>query len=59
MLRATRFWSSVTTKGALSLPTGRSYTKDFIHVVTLRDNKVIKFREYVASDDMYDAFAGK
>ncbi len=39
--------------------TGRSYTKDFIHVVTLRDNKVIKFREYVASDDMYDAFAGK
>ena len=39
--------------------TGRSYTKDFIHVVTLRDGKVIKFREYVASDDMYAAFTGK
>lgn len=39
--------------------TGRSYTKDFIHAVTLRDGKVIKFREYVASDDMYEAFAGK
>ena len=36
--------------------TGRSYTKDFIHVVTLRDTKVIRFREYVASDDMYAAF---
>ncbi len=39
--------------------TGRSYAKDFIHAVTLRDSKVIKFREYVASDDMYEAFAGK
>ncbi len=39
--------------------TGRSYTKDFIHAVTLRDGKVIKFREYVASDDMHEAFAGK
>lgn len=38
--------------------TGRSYTKDFIHTVTLRDGKVTKFREYVASDDMYTAFAG-
>ena len=37
--------------------TGRSYTKDFIHVVTMRDGKVTKFREYVASDDMYAAFA--
>jgi len=36
--------------------TGRSYTKDFIHVVTLRDTRVIRFREYVASDDMYAAF---
>jgi uncharacterized protein len=36
--------------------TGRSYTKDFIHVVTLRDGKVVKFREYVASDDMHAAF---
>lgn len=36
--------------------TERSYTKDFIHVVTLRDTKVIRFREYVASDDMYAAF---
>lgn len=39
--------------------TGRSYTKDFIHVITLRDGKVTKFREYVASDDMYAAFASK
>ncbi|MDQ3173292.1 MAG: nuclear transport factor 2 family protein [Acidobacteriota bacterium] len=39
--------------------TGRSYTKDFIHAVTLRAGKVVKFREYVASDDMYEAFAGK
>ncbi len=36
--------------------TGRSYTKDFIHAVTLRDGKVVKFREYIASDDMYEAF---
>ena len=33
--------------------------QDFIHVVTLRDGKVIKFREYSASDDMYAAFAGR
>ena len=39
--------------------TGRSYTKDFIHVATLRDGKVTKFREYIASDDMYAAFASK
>lgn len=39
--------------------TRRSYTKDFIHVVTLRNGKVIKFREYNASDDMYAAFAGR
>jgi ketosteroid isomerase-like protein len=39
--------------------TGRSYTKDFIHVVTLRGGKVVKFREYVASDDMHAAFSGK
>ena len=39
--------------------TGRSYTKDFIHVVTLRGGKVVKFREYVASDDMYAAFGDK
>jgi uncharacterized protein len=39
--------------------TGRSYTKDFIHVVTLRAGKVVKFREYVASDDMHAAFSGK
>jgi len=39
--------------------TGRSYTKEFIHVVMLRHGKVIKFREYVASDDMHEAFAGK
>ena len=39
--------------------TGRSYTKDFIHVITLRGGKVTKFREYVASDDMYAAFASK
>lgn len=39
--------------------TGRSYTKDFIHAVTLHDGKVTKFREYVASDDMYAAFASK
>jgi ketosteroid isomerase-like protein len=39
--------------------TGRSYTKDFIHVVTLRNGKVIKFREYSASDDMYAAFTGR
>jgi len=38
--------------------TGRSYTKDFIHAVTLRDGKVTRFREYVASDDMHAAFAG-
>ena len=38
--------------------TGRSYTKDFIHAVTLRDGKVVKFREYVASGDMHAAFAG-
>lgn len=38
--------------------TRRSYTKDFVHVVTLRNGKVINFREYVASDDMYAAFAG-
>ena len=36
--------------------TGRSYSKDFIHVATLRDGKVIKFREYVASDDMHKAY---
>lgn len=36
--------------------TGRSYTKDFIHVVTLRDGKVVRFSEYVASDDMHAAF---
>ncbi len=36
--------------------TGRSYTKDFIHAVTLRDGKVIKFHEYIASDNMYEAF---
>jgi hypothetical protein len=36
--------------------TTRSYTKDFIHVITLRDGKVVKFREYVASDDMHAAF---
>ncbi len=39
--------------------TGRSYTKDFIHVATLRGGKVVKFREYVASDDMYAAFTEK
>ncbi len=36
--------------------TGRSYTKDFIHAATLRDDKVVKFREYIASDDMHEAF---
>jgi ketosteroid isomerase-like protein len=36
--------------------TGRSYTKDFIHAATLRDGKVVKFREYTASDDMHAAF---
>lgn len=36
--------------------TGRSYTKDFIHAVSLREGKIIKFREYVASDDMHEAF---
>lgn len=39
--------------------TGRSYTKDFIHAITLRDGKVAKFREYIASDDMYAAFTEK
>ena len=39
--------------------TGRSYTKDFIHVVTLRAGKVVKFREYVASDAMRAAFSSK
>lgn len=39
--------------------TGRSYTKDFVHAVTLSAGKVVKFREYVASDDMYAAFASK
>lgn len=39
--------------------TGRSYAKDFIHAVTLRGGKVVKFREYVASDDLYAAFSGK
>ncbi len=39
--------------------TGRSYTKDFIHAVTLRDGKVVRFREYVASDDMHAAFTDK
>jgi len=38
--------------------TGRSYTKDFIHAVTLRAGKIARFREYVASDDMHAAFAG-
>src|SRR5918911_3147838 len=39
--------------------TGRSYAKDFIHLVTLRGGKVVKFREYVASDDMHAAFRDK
>jgi len=36
--------------------TSRGYAKDFIHVVTLHAGKVTKFREYIASDDMYAAF---
>jgi len=36
--------------------TGRSYTKDFVHVITVRDGRTVKFREYVASDDMLAAF---
>ncbi len=39
--------------------TRRSYTKDFIHAVPLRDGKVVRFREYVASDDMHAAFTDK
>ena len=39
--------------------TGRSYTKDFIHAVKLRDGQVVRFREYVASDDMHAAFTNK
>jgi uncharacterized protein len=38
--------------------TGRKYTKDFVHDVTVNNGKVTKFREYVASDDMYAAFIG-
>jgi len=38
--------------------TGRKYTKDFVHAVTLCNGKVSTFREYVASDDMYEAFIG-
>ena len=39
--------------------TGRSYTKDFIHVVTVSGGKIVKFREYTASADMSQAFTPK
>ena len=35
----------------LAKPTGRTYETDFVHVVTFRDNKIIRFQEF------FDTFA--
>jgi hypothetical protein len=39
-------------------PTGRTFSSNWAHVVTLRDGKIIRFREYTDTAAAVAAFAG-
>jgi uncharacterized protein len=42
----------------IAKPTGKSYETDFVHLVTLKDGKVIRFKEFFDTYAAAEAFRG-